>query len=710
MQKPFVDHLVDLHPSIIKLIFGNIPDVFLHTYIDNPLIGSYAIDMLFNKVTIGTSDSLDINDLAMHFPVGNESLLMTEFSEAVFIAPHEIKFQNVYQFLSFIDNHPNSKPKIIDFHNLNDVLAVHVAYPEILKSAEIHVDDVKGSHAEKAILNLPYKFTKLGYVGKIDYTLPSTLRDIEILRTELLEHPGYYEDLQTLTIRKPLKLEELLYIPPKLQSLSMDLVWTGGPCKNKFPTSLQSLELELEFSGRFTEWDLSYLTNLKSFTSLRKTIPLSKLHLPKSIINLCISTDDSRNDTFSQFFNLKSLYVCTFYEDILKGIPFPNSLRLLHIDIMTSALRMFPEEVSLGKNFKVPPRLIYLKIDGQYVRFEHDEIRFPPSLYFVDLVGSSNSWGIWSRSNLPTNVLKFTISQSLIHGAVLPESLTTLTLKGGHLNYLEKFDFKNLSNLVSFSIYHAIFGDLDHSFGDHLRHISLEGSYFSKIRIVAPRLKILVLSRCTIDNYGSSFIVPNSITQLEMRGNSFTSLLGEDDSMFCSDRDFPCMNAKNMTLPKSVKSFNGDYGFVTSEILRTWNLQSGYTALTNMTLSRNKLTKIESHLPYTLKTLDLSGNPIIISNSAFFKCFSNLEKLGLACVGLDKYLSQRKKLEFPDSMVELDLRGNNLDNESFKYVKLSNCRRLRFIALFQNPRCNTAMIIRELQENCPLLSRLNSTT
>ncbi|KAG7665684.1 uncharacterized protein J8A68_000704 [[Candida] subhashii] len=722
MKKPFIDNLLDLPEDIIELIFAKIPDEYLHTYIDNPLIGTYALDTLFAKVTIDSPESGTTNVCrsTMHIPVRNDSVISKErleLNESVYpkrhfvpvlYVSHEFQFASIYQFLHFIEMYPSANPKIISFYNLNDVYATFKTYPYILKGADIQVLNLTSSMLEEEILCLPFKFQKLRYAGDCGYEVPYNVTEVEVMDLISVVPPEHYSNLRSLTIHEYVQVSELAYIPSNLQKLHIVMVLETEGCEIlNLPISLQFLELGLIFQSPLGRCDLSHLTNLQSLRCMNE-VPVGIINIPKSIADLSIYTQLPALDTFSKYRNLKSLFIKNRDGTIFNGIPFPQSLQVLSIDMIVMKFFEFINPIKVGREFLIPPNLTYLVIDGN-VDFKLAEFEFPPSLHTLNLKGSPYSLSHRSRLEMPAHTTELTIARQNLIGLEFPQSLTSLNLEACELDSVTLSKFTSMTNLVSLSITGSDIGEFHSRFTASLKSLNLKDSGLLKFRIVAPNLKMLDLTGCKIESLDhTSFEIPDSVICLEIGGEILRQFYPEPDP---KPRDFPFLvnnNRLNLRLPRSIKRLAGRFGYLTSKEVLSWNLQrSKY--LTSVLLSDQKLTRLESLFPTTLRILDLSNNEITIPNSIFFKSFKKLEKLGIAYVGLDKYLSKLANIQFPDSLVEMDLRGNNLTNGSFRYLKLSNCKRLRFIALDKNPRCDPETILTELQEDCPLLIRLNNT-
>ena len=262
-KKPrFVDFLVGLPKEVIGSIFSYIPDSFLHTYIDNPLIGEHALEALLSNITI-CDPRYYMDNRHLHIPIGDEFLCEERFQ-----ITHDYEVKDVNQFLEIMKKHPNIKPKYITVNNLEEVSKIHKENPSFLEGTSIRVNGVHDVPLTKEVFKLPYKFHKL-FVGnpKYDIEIPESTEELQAPVEVLDRFSSQLMNIKRLKILNFCSIENLDWLPPNLSSLDLKFICNDNTqFKLDLFTSLKSLTLRVSKLGADKAIDLSHLQNLKKFS------------------------------------------------------------------------------------------------------------------------------------------------------------------------------------------------------------------------------------------------------------------------------------------------------------------------------------------------------------------------------------------------------------------------------------------------------------
>lgn len=487
----FIDSLLNLPKELIELIFWHIPDEFLQTYIDNPLIGMYALDILLDKVYIEKKKYCSPELLV---PIGDEFQDESSNNNG-WQASHKFSFHNAYQFLQFMEKHPDRKPRVIEFEALQTVLIIHNRKPSLLEGVKLQVRYRDDDPLEKEILTLPYDFQRLLVQTRVTVLeIPETVEELEVPSSMLcnVNFPALNR-LKTMSTLDSCILDQLCYLPTNLTSL--DLKLTLGDDTHlipHLPISLKSLTLGLSFLTPIPTMDLSSLKDLKFFSCIQRyaCLPLHCLTLPTQISSLMITCTE-RLDSIVQFSQLKRLYVELSYKVNLHEILFPDSLEVLEIAYSNAPVRIW--SVILNQ-LLLPPKLYSLTIDCFPGNLDFSSVRFPSNISVLRLEGCKLS------------------------GFKLPLSLTTLLLRGSAVKSLRSFNFEQLPHLVRLDLFDIFIESFEHLLPPSLKYLCLGANTLLKICIEAPGLVVLDLLFAAIEISGpDSFEIPDTVIKMSLK-------------------------------------------------------------------------------------------------------------------------------------------------------------------------------------------------
>lgn len=254
--------------------------------------------------------------------------------------------------------------------------------------------------------------------------------------------------------------------------------------------------------------------------------------------------------------------------------------------------------------------------------------------------------------------------------------------------------FQSLPKLVRISLNFTKLKVVDCLLPSSVKSLSLKGNNPLKILIDGPCLKVLDLDRCYIQSLDvQSFKIPNSIIELNLRRTRLFHTPSNEKDLVDDLSRVQYFDSLTVSLPRNLLILDAINCNLSSTELLSWRLSSQCKTLKYLYLSGNKLTKLESfYFPILLVTLDLSRNNMALPNRDFFKGFGMLENLHIAHTLLDSCLILKNNIHFPESIVALDLAGNNLTSEMFLRLHISNYKHLKFVRMGYNPRCEDLVL------------------
>lgn len=719
--------LFNLPDNLIKLIIFFIPEETLETYLDIPFLGGYAADRVFQFVEIVPSYSPPDDEWRRRTPrlqvpleafksISKRKLLGEEFLDYFSQIEHgasggTYRRLKAYEFIQLSKTHPKFIPKIVHFILLDQFICIEKSFPHILKNLP-RIDISYGNYNKlpSCLLLLQYKIFQVLDVPS-EYIDERLLRNITSLCTDTipkLSDESWGEIIQELEVTA--SLDEVSRLFPNLRRLK--LVNRINVSEDSFPEfpSLEFLQLSIE--QFFEELDISHLVNLREFAAetLFGLDELERIKFPvgiERIILTGVESDLEENleslDSIESYPNLKEFRIghgniMTPTEAFSNDLSYPQSLQKLEVSLFDFTIGADSEEpfVTIGENFPLPNNLKVLHLDTYMGLYQPDKWELPQSLRVLSIYNDAFGEAFeesgypaenWSCAVFPDSLLELSLNVEKLEGITFPKSLRGLELTFDSGELLKSLNFLELENLVQLKLTWKDSPELIVQFPSSLKTLDLSKSWVEeKIIIEAPNLKRVELPKNRFETLDTTnFQIPDSVEHLsiDVSGKGLSRI---EPNIF----------------PKQLRVLKVDAS-LTSDLLNQLQLGS-FLKLERLDLRWNKITCLSNNFPPSLKSICLDNNPISkFSSATVFSELPNLREISMASTKIKEYFQPDESiLEFPSSLVALNLADNELSTGVASKLRLLGCTQLQELCLVGNPEmADVQTIVDVIKSSCP---------
>ncbi|KAG7661299.1 uncharacterized protein J8A68_005191 [[Candida] subhashii] len=671
--------IIYLPDEIGELIVSYIPDHYLEANLFTPLIGEFIAMKLYRYIHVGSLFSKLGGQLQFKF-VDSQRGLQGIVSQSFFNDENFVSAKDSYtelsvnQFVQLSKKYPRFKPHIIHFHSLNRLFWMHHRYPEILrKLPRVDVSLRDDSNRASSLLELPYNIYSISDIPKV-FTEVNLLSNISGLCADYLPQiadKSWGKDLQELELGREKGLHELPHLFPNLKKLRIDNLESLGVGTLRFPSKLQCLNIRV---GHIERLDVSYLDNLTEFVAEigYDSNKLDKMRFPlgiERVILFCAYygpvTEAPAN--LEIYPNLRDFRI--FYSYVPLGIDEPNEV-----------------SVTVGELLKIPDTLRILTIDLLEGQLLPDNLKLPPSLRVLSISNTRMSGNGWSSVTFPETLTELTLQVDCLEGIELPKSLQRLYLTTTFP--IESVNFLDLKHLVNLKLDGEWVGEnFICSFPSSLETLQVlfEYSPLEEVVIEASNLKQVAFKEAPFKCIGTSnFELPDCVESLSF-DTSMENCLSEMEEYLKSRHG----KIERNIFPSSLREL-----YLASNFLEGVGLQS-YSNLEKLELLGNNISRLDK-LPSSLKSLRLDGSPICkCLTPTIFSDLTNLRELRMADTKINEYFEsdQSRVLNFPSSLVILNLSNNKLQLGVAPRLLLSGCTQLQELWLSGNSDMTDVQVI-----------------
>ncbi|KAG7665604.1 uncharacterized protein J8A68_000810 [[Candida] subhashii] len=705
--------LSEVPQDLLELIFYFIPDDYLETYIDLPFMGTYAINRLYGCIEITPSESGLWEDWA---PKGYRSIYKRIVNPKLRIqhikdgssGACSYKRWRINQLVQFCKANSAFRPKIVHFTSTEQLGWLHEHYPQILnKLPRIDVSTPKDNSRIWKVGDFPKDYLHL----ILDNTLSDDL---------LLFKSGWGENVKELELYTSAS-KELPKLFPNLQRLRFAFVDLSNEPLPNLPSSLKFLQIA---TNTFDRFDVSHLQNLKQivFECSEAIGRLDRFKFPLGIerifvrgaTNMDFRINIESLDSIQLYTNLKELQIGNHglsnkTEIFSKRICFPENLQKLEISLFQSN-RVTDSNTpfaTVGKDFHVPNNLKVLLLRTPQISYSPEQLALPDSLRVLSILTQfkgREKEEHWRLARFPPSLLELTLSLTRIEGVTFPKSLQRLQITTGYP--IEPMKFLEFENLVQLKITIKNMEEFIFKFPSSLKILEVKNNKtLKKVKIEAENLKSIQFSSFRFEYLDASvFQLPDSVDSL--------SLTIQQGIVTATANVFPPL-LKELYL-KSCK--------ITSDILGELHLEA-YKKLVRLDLSNNMISRLENNaFPISLQDLRIDDNPIsMFVNPDVFMELANLWELSMAhqlirttesgylwrSTKVSKLASyfqsdDRNTLNFPSSLMSLNLANNCLQKGVAAKLNFSTCSQLQELSLDANwEMTDVQVIVDQLKSSSP---------